>query len=121
MLRMYIERRGDNTLADVIDFEPERDLVGRADDAFYGQGYVPYYLHQYPSDLFRLRVVVSPASDWTRDPDWSAVVIGQTRHASHHVGQDAEGNWYCRECSTDRLYILSAGEVQRMCLQERTR
>ncbi len=57
--------------------------------------------------------------DWHADPDWCAVVLGQTKHAWHHVGIDACGNWFCRECSTDRMYLIPDGEVARMLLRDR--
>lgn len=57
--------------------------------------------------------------DWDKDEDWSDIVLGQTKHAHHHVGQDACGNWFCRECSTDRMYLIPDEEVKRMMLRQR--
>ena len=59
--------------------------------------------------------------DWALDEDWSDLVVGQTKHAGHHVGTDRFGNWFCRECSTDRIYIIPDEEVKRMLLVERKR
>lgn len=62
-------------------------------------------------------------TDWNQDPDWDAVVLGPNKHRHHHVGQDAEGAWYCRECSyhAQRLYIVPDAELQYMLLQHMVR
>lgn len=58
-------------------------------------------------------------TDWNKDEDWDAIVLGQTKHASHHVGIDRYGSWFCRECSKDRMYLIPDQEVKRMLLAYR--
>jgi hypothetical protein len=57
-------------------------------------------------------------NDWSTDPDWCAIALSFA-HRLHHIGIDAAGNYYCRECSRDRVYILRDDEVQRLLLQDR--
>lgn len=57
--------------------------------------------------------------DWSVDLDWTDIVISQTKHAGHHVGTDAYGNWFCRECSDKHIYLIPDSEVKRMLLSPR--
>jgi hypothetical protein len=52
--------------------------------------------------------------------DWFAVAKNSA-HAQHHIGIDIEGNYFCRECSHDRVYVLRDDEVKRLLLWERTK
>ena len=66
------------------------------------------------------KVVKLAHIDWTKDEDWSDVVLnGSFRHHLHHIGQNSCGNWFCRECSDRRIFGLSDDEVRRMLLQPR--
>lgn len=62
--------------------------------------------------------MTEPVKDWSADPDWCAVALSRA-HRLHHIGIDACGNYFCRECSTRRLYILRDDEVQRLLLTDR--
>lgn len=56
--------------------------------------------------------------NWTLDPDWDYVAMSHA-HRLHHIHVDCCGSYVCRECSTDRLYLLRNDEVQRLLLMER--
>ena len=56
--------------------------------------------------------------DWRADPDWSWVAQNAA-HPQHHIGIDRYGTYYCRECSSDRLYVLRDDEVRRLLLMDR--
>lgn len=40
-------------------------------------------------------------------------------HRLHHIDIDRYGVYICRECSTDRLYVLRQDEVARLLLMDR--